>query len=88
MIRKKPVPAEHLMIRWVEFIGEFQQLSELRVAAIDLNIIEYFCIDVMFVLFAIVSTVVYLIYRLLRIICCYCGSRVLYGQRAPKQKLS
>ncbi len=86
MVKKKPVKAEHLMIKWVEFIAEFKELPNLRVASIDLNIMEYFCIDVMFVLFAIVSTTIYIIYRLL----CVISSKVLYKvwSSGKKQKLS
>jgi hypothetical protein len=86
MVRKKPVKAEHLMIKWIEFIAEFKELPNLRVASIDLNIIEYFCIDVMFVLFAIASTAIYIIYRLFCVIC----SKVLHKvwRSGKKQKLS
>ncbi|VDM69971.1 unnamed protein product, partial [Strongylus vulgaris] len=46
MVRKKPVSPGHLLVKWTEFLAEFQTLDNLVPAGNNLNFFQYFSIDV------------------------------------------
>ena len=66
MLKKKPIKSEQLVVKWVEFLAEFKQLPNLEVAANDLNIFQYFCLDVIGGIIGVLFIGIYLIYTLLR----------------------
>ncbi len=68
MVRLKPVSPDQLVVKWTEFVAEFKQLPNLTPQAIHLNFVQYFCLDVIACLFAIVSMVLYIVYRIFRFI--------------------
>lgn len=68
MIKKRPVSAEDLLIRWTEFVAEFKTLENLKPKAQDLSFIVYHSIDVMAFLLFVVFIVLYIIYLIFKFI--------------------
>ena len=59
---KKPLKPKELVVKWTEFVAEFQDLSHLDIAGRDFSLIKYFMIDifapaVFFVLIALFASV-------------------------------
>ncbi|CAJ0602832.1 unnamed protein product [Cylicocyclus nassatus] len=46
MVRKKPVSPGQLLVKWTEFLAEFQTLDNLTPAGNNLNFFQYFSLDV------------------------------------------
>ncbi|VDM38517.1 unnamed protein product [Toxocara canis] len=54
MIRAKPVRPDEQLVKWTEFVAEFKTLPNLVPYGIQLGLIQYYCIDVIAFLTAIV----------------------------------
>lgn len=46
MIARKPLKPKEMVVKWTEFVAEFQDLSNLDIAGRDLGFIQYFLIDI------------------------------------------
>ena len=46
MIAKKPLKPKELIVKWTEFVAEFQDLSNLDIAGRDFSFVKYFCLDI------------------------------------------
>jgi hypothetical protein len=46
MIAKKPLKPKDLIVKWTEFVAEFQDLSNLDIAGRDFSFVKYFCLDI------------------------------------------
>ncbi|VDL79900.1 unnamed protein product [Nippostrongylus brasiliensis] len=66
MVRKKPVSPAHLLVKWTEFVAEFQTLENLVPAGTKLNVIQYYSIDVIAVLSTILTSVIFVVYKVLK----------------------
>ncbi|WKY07307.1 hypothetical protein Q1695_007053 [Nippostrongylus brasiliensis] len=66
MVRKKPVSPAHLLVKWTEFVAEFQTLENLVPAGTKLNVIQYYSIDVIAVLSTILISVIFVVYKVLK----------------------
>ncbi|EYC41896.1 hypothetical protein Y032_0552g3348 [Ancylostoma ceylanicum] len=75
MVRKKPVSPTHLLVKWTEFLAEFQTLDNFIPAGNDLNFFQYFSLDVIGVLLLVVLIVMVIVYKtialVLRTCCCW-----------------
>jgi glucuronosyltransferase len=80
MIRNKPESSQDLAVKWVEFLAEFQDLDQLKPASIDLNLMQYFLIDVYFTLFFSFLLIMFVIFK-----CCKFGVKKICC-RGRKQK--
>ncbi|KAK6751091.1 hypothetical protein RB195_002828 [Necator americanus] len=65
MVKRKPVNSTHLLVKWTEFLAEFQTLDNLAPAGNNLNFFQYFSLDVIGTLFLLTLVVTYLIFKLL-----------------------
>lgn len=75
MVRKKPVSPSHLLVKWTEFLAEFQTLDNLVPAGTKLNVIQYYSIDVIAVLLLAVFFIVFFLYKSVKLACLWCCSR-------------
>ncbi|RCN31059.1 UDP-glucoronosyl and UDP-glucosyl transferase [Ancylostoma caninum] len=75
MVRKKPVSPTHLLVKWTEFLAEFQTLDNLTPAGNNLNFFQYFSLDVIGALLLAIFIVVYIVYKLLALIVLRCCCR-------------
>lgn len=67
MLATKPVKSEDLAIGWIEYLAEFKNLSsQLDIAVNDLNLVQYFAIDIVSCLVIIVAIIIYSIYSFIR----------------------
>jgi hypothetical protein len=46
MISKKPLKPKEMIVKWTEFVAEFQDLSNLDIAGRDFSFVKYFLIDI------------------------------------------
>uniref|UniRef100_A0A0K0DMZ8 UDP-glucuronosyltransferase n=1 Tax=Angiostrongylus cantonensis TaxID=6313 RepID=A0A0K0DMZ8_ANGCA len=65
MVKKRPVKAEHLLVRWAEFVAEFKTLENLVPAGNSLNIFQYHSIDVIAFLSALLILILFVVYKML-----------------------
>uniref|UniRef100_A0A0K0DPV5 UDP-glucuronosyltransferase n=1 Tax=Angiostrongylus cantonensis TaxID=6313 RepID=A0A0K0DPV5_ANGCA len=65
MVKKRPVKAEHLLVAWAEFVAEFKTLENLVPAGNNLNFFQYHSIDVIAFLFAVLISIIFVIYKFL-----------------------
>ncbi|XP_072301269.1 UDP-glucuronosyltransferase-like [Eucyclogobius newberryi] len=79
--KDRPMPPLDLAVFWTEFVMRHKGADHLRVAAHDLNWIQYFCLDVLAFLGLIVTTVVWLTVK-----CCLFCTRKCCGRGTVKNK--
>lgn len=78
----RPVSQLDLAVFWTEFIMRHQGAQHLRVAAHDLNWIQYHCLDVMGFLAVLVLTLLWLLFKG----CSCCARRCLkMGKKKKKE---
>ncbi len=65
MLKNKPVKPEELVVNWVEFLGEFKNLDNLNIAGKELGFAQYFLLDVILGISAIVSVVIFFVWKIL-----------------------
>lgn len=78
----RPVEPLDLAVFWTEFVIRHKGASHLRVAAHDLNWIQYYCLDVIGFLVVILLTVVWLTLKC----CLFCTRKCLRKGTAKKKK--
>uniref|UniRef100_A0A914XNF4 UDP-glucuronosyltransferase n=1 Tax=Plectus sambesii TaxID=2011161 RepID=A0A914XNF4_9BILA len=83
MIEKKPVKPKEMIVKWTEFVAEFQDLSNLDIAGRDLSFIKYFCIDIFAPAIVLLIAVVAVVMKFLTVL-----GRKASGMFATKQKQS
>ena len=81
MVSKRPVPPEQLLVKWTEFVAEFQTLENLVPAGTKLNVFQYYSLDVISFLFAVVGVVLFLVWKLLS-----CFVRCIFCRKGKKDK--
>lgn len=80
MIRNKPDSSHDLAVKWVEFLAEFQNLDQLKPASIELNLIQYFLIDVFFTLL-----LGFILFCFVSFKCCqFCARKTICRKQKPK----
>lgn len=65
MIRKKPMSAKERVVKYTEFAAEFGHVDNLDSAAVKLNFFQYYLLDVIIPIVALLSLTVFLFTRLL-----------------------
>jgi hypothetical protein len=65
MIRKKPINHREQIVKYSEFAAEFGEITNLDPYGRHLGFIQYFLLDIILPLFAIVIVFIYLLYRLI-----------------------
>ncbi|KHJ96608.1 glycosyltransferase family 28 protein [Oesophagostomum dentatum] len=65
MVRKKPVSPGQLLVRWTEFLAEFQTLDNLTPAGNDLYLFQYFSLDVISCSLVVSFVVLFAVYKIL-----------------------
>lgn len=70
MVAKQPVSAEHLLVKWTEFLAEFKTLDNLRPAGQKLNFWQYYSLDAIGFLALTVVFLLLLFFFLFRWIVC------------------
>ena len=80
MVAAKPIRPDQLLVRWTEFLAEFQELPNLVPAGTQLSFIQYFCLDVIAVLLFVILVVLYFVYKILMFAIfmlkkCCCGGK-------------
>jgi hypothetical protein len=76
ILSSKPISAEDLFVKNVEFATKFDLHHHLDLHGRHLSTVEYYNIDVFVVAFAIVMFLLYLVYRLIKfIVWCFVGRR-------------
>uniref|UniRef100_A0A1I7Z2H8 UDP-glucuronosyltransferase n=1 Tax=Steinernema glaseri TaxID=37863 RepID=A0A1I7Z2H8_9BILA len=68
MLEKKPVQPGTLLVRWTEFLAEFQQLENLVPYGTKLGFVQYHNLDVLFVLFSLVALVLLVVFQVLKLV--------------------
>uniref|UniRef100_A0A1I7ZEG1 UDP-glucuronosyltransferase n=1 Tax=Steinernema glaseri TaxID=37863 RepID=A0A1I7ZEG1_9BILA len=78
MLEKKPVQPEALLRRWTEFLGEFKQLDNLVPYGTKLGFVQYHNLDVIATLIGSVFAVLFVAWKLLKLVVttCCCRTRV------------
>ncbi|KAJ1367118.1 hypothetical protein KIN20_027970 [Parelaphostrongylus tenuis] len=66
MLVNQPISAKELMIRHAEFAARFGRVSNLDPYGRRLSTIQYYLIDIMFIVAASLTTVFYLLYRIIK----------------------
>uniref|UniRef100_A0A914WXN7 glucuronosyltransferase n=1 Tax=Plectus sambesii TaxID=2011161 RepID=A0A914WXN7_9BILA len=56
MVARKPIKPKDLIVKWTEFVAEFQDFSNLDVAGRDFSFVKYFLIDIIAPLVMIIIT--------------------------------
>ncbi|KAI6184689.1 Glucuronosyltransferase [Aphelenchoides bicaudatus] len=81
ILNSKPVPAEEIFIKNVEFATQFDLHKQLDMYGRNLSTIEYYNIDVVFSFFAVVFISLYIFYRLVKLIvwCLYVVYNPIYA---------
>lgn len=71
MLRDRPISASQELIQSVEYSAKHPQLFDvLQLESADMGLIEYYCLDVLFVVFlGLVSATVSLIYVVKWVVC-------------------
>jgi hypothetical protein len=67
MIAKKPMKPKELIVKWTEFVAEFQDLSNLDLAGRDLNFIKYFCIDIFAPIILLAVAALFVVFKISQI---------------------
>ena len=80
MVAKQPVPAEQLLVKYAELLAEFKTLDNLTPAGQKLNFFAYHSLDVIGALLAVILTIVFLLFALLK-----CLIKRLYRFVVPKK---
>lgn len=76
ILSSKPVPAEELFIKNVEFATKFDLHEHLDMHGRHLSTVQYYNIDIWLCVFATVSTALYIFYRFIKLIVwCVVGRR-------------
>ncbi|VDP34614.1 unnamed protein product [Heligmosomoides polygyrus] len=75
MVRKKPVSPAHLLVKWTEFLAEFQTLDNLVPAGTKLNVLQYYSIDVIAALLSVLALVIFVIYKTVKLVFLWCCCR-------------
>ncbi|KAK6038192.1 UDP-glucoronosyl and UDP-glucosyl transferase [Cooperia oncophora] len=75
MVQKKPVSPEHLLVKWTEFVAEFQTLDNLVPAGTKLNVIQYYSIDVIAALLSVLLIILFIVYKTAKFIFLRCCCR-------------
>ncbi|KAK6751611.1 hypothetical protein RB195_003181 [Necator americanus] len=70
MTKKKPVSASHLLVSWAEFVAEFKTLDNLVPAGNKLNFFQYHSLDVIAFLLLIVTIILYISWKFLKLATC------------------
>ena len=68
MIGMNPFPAEKKLVKWTEFLGEFQNLDNLKPVGAELDFITFYNIDVYFFFVTVVISTLALVYLGIRAI--------------------
>ncbi|KHJ96612.1 hypothetical protein OESDEN_03422 [Oesophagostomum dentatum] len=68
MIDRKPISATHLLVRWSEFVAEFQTLENLAPAGSKLNYFQYHSLDVIAFLLTVCALALLLIWKTFKFI--------------------
>uniref|UniRef100_A0A915B4P3 glucuronosyltransferase n=3 Tax=Parascaris univalens TaxID=6257 RepID=A0A915B4P3_PARUN len=68
IIHNKPNKPHEQLIKWTNFVAKFGSLPELNVEGAQFDTIKYFCIDIIFVFFAILAVIFLLICTCLRVL--------------------
>lgn len=77
MLKTKPIKSEELAVGWIEYLAEFKNLTHLQPVSIELNLVEYFLIDVIATLSI---TIIFMMYV------CFCSTRYLIRKLCCPQK--
>ncbi len=81
MLRKKPIKSEELAVKWVEFLAEHKELPNLEPAGNELNLMEYYLIDV---ILGLAGGLFLFGYIFLKLICGCCS--LIYGRKSGSKK--
>ncbi|KAH7702756.1 Protein UGT-61 [Aphelenchoides avenae] len=68
LVEAKPHKAEENLVKWTEFLAEFRDLSNLTPYGVHLSFIEYYSLDVIAFLLAVLTFAVIVIFLFLRLI--------------------
>jgi glucuronosyltransferase len=68
MVLQKPIPPETLLIRWTEFLAEFNTLENLRPVGAKLNAITYYNLDVYATVVTLIGIVLFIVWKLFALI--------------------
>lgn len=64
MIARKPLKPKELVVKWTEFVAEFQDLSNLDIAGRDFGFVKYFMLDVFVPALFLLAAVLYVAVKL------------------------
>ncbi|GMT21784.1 hypothetical protein PFISCL1PPCAC_13081, partial [Pristionchus fissidentatus] len=84
MVETKPISAETLLVRWMEFVAEHKNLDNLTPYGAQLNLLVYHSVDVIAFLAVVVFIVLSVIFLLLRFV--YRKCRNLLRRRVDEEK--
>jgi glucuronosyltransferase len=77
MLHKRPTNSEELVVKWTEFLAEFKTLPNLDPVSKEMNFIQLHSLDTLGLIGAVLSLVLFMIYKLLSCICgLCCGKKV------------
>ncbi|RCN32488.1 UDP-glucoronosyl and UDP-glucosyl transferase [Ancylostoma caninum] len=82
MVDRKPVSPSHLLVKWSEFVAEFQMLENLVPAGNKLNFFQYHSLDVIAFLISITAIVLFILFKVVKFAC----SRIFSYRKQKKQK--
>jgi hypothetical protein len=64
MIAKKPLKPKEMIVKWTEFVAEFQDLSNLDIAGRDYSFVKYFLIDIIAPVILLVIAALFVLFKL------------------------
>uniref|UniRef100_A0AC35UEX5 Glucuronosyltransferase n=1 Tax=Rhabditophanes sp. KR3021 TaxID=114890 RepID=A0AC35UEX5_9BILA len=70
MIEKQPFTPDEKLVKYTNYLAEFKSLDNLVPYGTKLNFIQYYQIDVVIILVSIILGVLFLIYKLLKLLLC------------------
>ncbi|EPB76818.1 hypothetical protein ANCCEY_04100 [Ancylostoma ceylanicum] len=82
MVDRKPVSPSHLLVKWSEFVAEFQTLENLEPAGNKLNFFQYHSLDVIAFLISITAIVLFILFKVVK----FAGCRIFSFCKQKKQK--
>ncbi len=75
MLEMKPVKSEDLVVKWTEFVAEFQELPELESHARQLSFVRLMSLDILVPLLLALIVLLLLLYKLVRMLAKKCFGR-------------
>jgi uncharacterized membrane protein YfhO len=84
MIAEKPMKPDERVLKYAEFAAKFNVAEQLDIPGRTLNIIQFYNLDAIFVIFSVIFLALYIVYKLVRLSICLLYKCVRRRDTKPK----